>query len=87
MTPQQKAAVADWTNLKETVHLAQASEHEHKILNQFAALLSWMVDDANVGTTARMEFAFRFRLAVSGMKGWEQTERLIYSTLSKYPVS
>ena len=86
MTPQQKAAAAEWTELKETVHLAQSSEHEHKILNQFAALLSWMVDDANIGTTGRMEFAFRFRLAVSGMKGWERIEKLIHSTLDKYPV-
>lgn len=87
MTAPQLAALSEWSNLKETVHLAQSSEHDHKILNQFAAMLFWMVDDANVGTTARMEFAFRFRLAVSGMKVWEQMEALVHSTLTKHPVS
>ena len=87
MTAPQKAAVAEWANLKETVHLTQSSEHEHKLLNQFAALLSWVVDDANVCTTERMEFVFRFRLAVTGMKGWERIEHLIHSTLDKYPVT
>ena len=50
-------------------------------------MLLWMVDDGNAATTARMEFAFRFRLAVSGMKAWERIEALVYSTLDAYPVS
>ena len=50
-------------------------------------MLLWMADDGNAGTTARMEFAFRFRLAVSGMKVWEQIEALVNSTLDRYPVS
>ena len=87
MTGPQLSRLSEWSDLKETVHLAQSSVHEHKILNQFAAMLLWMVDDGNAATTARMEFAFRFRLAVSGMKAWERIEALVYSTLDAYPVS
>ena len=76
-----------WQNLRDNVHFAQSSERQRAILMQFGALLAFMVDEAHVGTTARMEFVFRFRLAVFGMSVWDQLEALVSRTLTKYPVS
>ena len=76
-----------WQNLRDNVHFAQSSERQRAILMQFGALLAFMVDEAHVGTTARMEFVFRFRLAVFGMSVWDQVEALVSRTLTKYPVS
>ena len=76
-----------WQNLKDNVHFAQSSERQRATLMQFGALLAFMVDEAHVGTTARMEFVFRFRLAIFSMSVWDQLEALVSRTLTKYPVS
>ena len=81
------AASGVWQNLKDNVHFAQSAERQRAILMQFGALLAFMVDEAHVSTTARMEFVFRFRLAVFGMSVWDQVDALVSRTLIKYPVS
>lgn len=80
------ATSGGWQNLKDNVRHTQSSEHQRTILMQFAALLAFIVDEEYVGTTARMEFVFRFRLAVFGMSVWEQIETLVHRTLGTYTV-
>ena len=70
--------------LRNATQRAEAERSHCLLLSQLAMLLEHL---ATVYTIDRMEFAYLFRLAVTGLTVWEDMEGLIYTYCEKFPVS
>ena len=72
-----------WSLLQEATRRAEYSRYQRRVFSQVGALL---VHLANVDVLDRMEFAYQFALAVSGLNVWEDLESLVHLYCDRFPV-
>ena len=70
--------------MQEASRRAEYSRYQRLVLAQVGALLVYL---ATVDILDRMEFAYQFSLAVSGLNVWEDVQSLVHLYCDRFPVT